>query len=164
MWESVDFADAKTLGALGDYDPLTRKIRLLKGKNKETTEQTFAHELGRWYEQQLLNPDESETAIDWIIKNGGSRKRVFRKGDDPLELKKSPRLLWSYWGYSAKVYPPNYYNIQQPPPFKSLRQYKISEIFSTGFEALLTDPEAFALAAPEHFDYIIEAIRKVKAN
>ncbi len=164
MYESVDFVDAKTLGALGDYHPITRKIRLLENKDKETTEQTFAHELGHWFEQQLLEPDESEAAIAWIIKEGGSRKRVFRKDDDPLELKKSPHLLWSYWGYSAKVYPPNYYNIQQPPPFKSLRQYKISEIFSTGFEALLTDPETFALAAPEHFNYIVEAIRRARAN
>ena len=164
MWESINFTDAKTLGALGDYHPITRKIRLLEKKDKETTEQTFAHELGHWFEQQLLDPDASEAAIAWIIKEGGSRKRVFRDKDDPLELKKSPHLLWSYWGYSAKVYSPNYYNVQQPPPFKSLRQYKISEIFSTGFEALLTDPEAFALAAPEHFNYIIEAIRKVKVN
>lgn len=35
---------------------------------------------------------------------------------------------------------------------------------SIGGISFLTDPEAFALAAPEHFDYIIEAIQRAKAN
>lgn len=168
--ESVVFADARAMQtrnggiALGDYHPWTRKIRLLESPPRERAERTFAHELGHWFEQQILGPDESEAAITWIIREGGSRKRVFRDGDDPLSLKKSPHLLWSYWGYSARVYPPSADDYHQPPPFNSTRRYKTSEVFSTGFEAFLTDPEAFALAAPKHFNYIIEAIRRARAN
>lgn len=57
------------------------------------------------------------------------------------------------------------WNPDLEPKFKNdAKTYRACEAASTGFAALLTDPEAFALAAPEHFDYLIEAIRRTRAN
>ncbi|MBQ7813826.1 MAG: hypothetical protein IJ387_04945, partial [Thermoguttaceae bacterium] len=51
--------------------------------------------------------------------------------------------------YSAWVYP-----LRDSPDGKP---YRVSEIASTGLEALLTDPEAFARSSPEQFNRVIQA-------
>ncbi|MBP3556342.1 MAG: hypothetical protein J6K20_01370 [Thermoguttaceae bacterium] len=40
--------------------------------------------------------------------------------------------------------------------------YRACEVASTGFAGLLTDPEAFARSAPEHFNRILSIIRAAR--
>lgn len=44
------------------------------------------------------------------------------------------------------------------------KPYRVSEIASTGLEALLTDPEAFARSAPDHFDRLLSIIQAAKID
>ncbi len=117
---------------------------------------TFAHEIGHWFEVRVLGYDVADANVDWLREVTGNENapQVQKQDGEILDLSGCQEVFWSYNYYSAWVYP-----LRDSPDGKP---YRVSEIASTGLEALLTDPEAFARSAPEHFNRILSIIRAAR--
>ena len=115
---------------------------------------TFAHEIGHWLELRCLGYEAATKNTKWLetkLKEDISVKS-FKKYVD-LDEKEAPTILWRIDGYSARVY------AELEIPGSSTQKYRPSEVISTAFEGLLDDPEAFARAAPEHFNLLLKLLK-----
>lgn len=115
---------------------------------------TFAHEIGHWLELRCWGYEAATKNTKWLettLKEDISVKS-FKKYVD-LDEKEAPTTLWRIDGYSARVY------AELEIPGSSTQKYQPSEVISTAFEGLLDDPEAFARAAPEHFNLLLKLLK-----
>ncbi|MBP3556344.1 MAG: hypothetical protein J6K20_01380 [Thermoguttaceae bacterium] len=115
---------------------------------------TFAYEIGHWLELRCWGYEAATKNTKWLettLKEDISVKS-FKKYVD-LDEKEAPTTLWRIDGYSARVY------AELEIPGSSTQKYQPSEVISTAFEGLLDDPEAFARAAPEHFNLLLKLLK-----
>lgn len=145
------------LGTNSDYTPATREIRISSSlADRAELFDTFAHEIGRWFEHEVAGPDAATGSVQWLSDVTGDKKAFSVKGKEGklLQLENCSTRFWSVDDYAATVYRKN----SQKNADGSWKEFYDGEALSTAFEGLLEDPEAFALDAPEHFNRLMKVL------
>ncbi|MBP3531962.1 MAG: hypothetical protein J6K25_12390 [Thermoguttaceae bacterium] len=158
--EQVLFVDLPE-NAGGEYDDNYCCINLNANelKTRREVSSSFAHEVGHWFELRVLGVDSAIKTEEWLrdainAPPRRSDKELERLGSTFWTLYDLRRCDVTFWRpdyYAAREYPTHYGNDYNYTP------YHPTEVMSTAFEGLLTDPEAFARSSPEQFNRVIQA-------
>lgn len=151
---------SQTVDGGGAYYDVPPRILIARKKADAVCDffATFAHEVGHWFELRVLGYDVADSNVNWLREVTGNENasQVQKQEGEFLDLSGCQDVFWSYNYYSAWVYPS-----RRSPDAKT---YRACEVASTGFAGLLTDPEAFARSAPEHFNRILSIIQAAKVK
>ena len=120
------------------------------------------HELGHWFDFQVLGPDEMNETYDWLKSETGIKREQELTANDnfsyQIPVGQSRGLGVHYSGYSETVYPPRRFM----DVHGNIRQIRGgTEMVSTAFEYLGYNPEAFAKKNKKHFDRTLRWFQKV---
>lgn len=158
--EQILFVDLPE-NAGGEYDDNYCCINLNANelKTRREASSSFAHEVGHWFELRVLGVDSAIKTEEWLrdainAPPRRSDKELERLGSTFWTLYDLRRCDVTFWRpdyYAAREYPTHSGNDYNYTP------YHPTEVMSTAFEGLLTDPEAFARSAPEQFNRVIQA-------
>lgn len=158
--EQVLFVDLPE-NADGEYDDNYCCINLNANglKTRREASSSFAHEVGHWFELRVLGVDSAIKTEEWLRDAINAPPRRSDKELDRLgstfwtlyDLRRCDVTFWRPDYYAAREYPTHSGNDYNYTP------YHPTEVMSTAFEGLLTDPEAFARSAPEQFNRVIQA-------
>ncbi|MBQ2788453.1 MAG: hypothetical protein IJE97_02360, partial [Thermoguttaceae bacterium] len=145
----------------GEYDDNNCCINLNANglKTRREASSSFAHEVGHWFELRVLGVDSAIKTEEWLRDAINAPPRRSDKELDRLgstfwtlyDLRRCDVTFWRPDYYAAREYPTHYGNDYNYTP------YHPTEVMSTAFEGLLTDPEAFARSSPEQFNRVIQA-------
>ena len=158
--EQVLFVDLPE-NAGGEYDDNYCCINLNANglKTRREASSSFAHEVGHWFELRVLGVDSAIKTEEWLRDAINAPPRRSDKELDRLgstfwtlyDLRRCDVTFWRPDYYAAREYPTHSGNDYNYTP------YHPTEVMSTAFEGLLTDPEAFARSSPEQFNRVIQA-------